>query len=82
MLPLLFKIGPIPIHTYGLMIAIGFFVALSAIRRFSKQNGLDPEKMADFAFWILLSGFLGARILFIMTRWQDFAADPLAIFRI
>ncbi|MBU6374724.1 MAG: prolipoprotein diacylglyceryl transferase [Bdellovibrionales bacterium] len=82
MFPLLFQIGPFPVHTYGLMIAIGFFVSVSMIRRLSQQSGLDPQKMADFAFWFLLVGFIGARSLFVITRWSDFAADPLAIFKI
>ena len=82
MLPLLFKIGPFPVHTYGLLIAIGFLVAVSTIRRLSSRNGLDPNQMADFAFWLMVVGFLGARVLFVVTRWQDYAADPLAILRV
>lgn len=82
MLPLLFKLGPISIHTYGLMIAVGFFLAVGTIRKLAPRSGLDPDKSADFAFWLLLVGFLGARGLFVLTRWTDFAADPLAILRV
>jgi phosphatidylglycerol:prolipoprotein diacylglycerol transferase len=82
MYPLLLKIGPISIHTYGLMIAFGFFAAIATIRRLSPRAGLNPDQMADFAFWFLVVGFLGARALFVITRWQDFAGDPLAIFKI
>jgi phosphatidylglycerol:prolipoprotein diacylglycerol transferase len=82
MFPLLLKIGPVPIHTYGLMIALGFFAAVATIRKLSPRAGLNPDQMADFAFWFLVVGFLGARALFIFTRWQDFAGDPLAILKI
>ena len=30
--PILFHLGPLPIHTYGFMIAVGFLVAVSVIR--------------------------------------------------
>jgi phosphatidylglycerol:prolipoprotein diacylglycerol transferase len=80
--PLLLKFAPVSIHTYGLMIAVGFFAALTAVRRLSSRIGLDPERMADFVFWFMVVGLLGARTLYVMTRWEDFSVDPLAIFRI
>ncbi len=80
--PLLLKIGPIPIHTYGFLIATGFLIALSVIKRLSIRTKLDVEKVLDLTFWSLLVGFLGARILYVITRWNSFANDPLDIFRI
>ncbi len=36
--PLLLKIGPIPIHTYGFLIAIGFIVAMYVVRRLTAAS--------------------------------------------
>lgn len=80
--PLLLKIGPLTIHTYGFMIALGFFAALATVRKLAPRSGLDPDQAADTAFWLLVVGFLGARVLFVITRIEDFASDPLAIFKI
>ena len=80
--PLLLKIGPIPIHSYGFLIAIGFLIALYTVKQLAIRNKMDPEKMLDLAFWSLLVGFLGARILFIITRFSDFVADPISIFEV
>jgi phosphatidylglycerol---prolipoprotein diacylglyceryl transferase len=80
--PLLFKLGPIPIHTYGFLIAMGFLVALVVIRSLAIRSRLDVEKTLDLTFWSLLVGFLGARVLFILTRLSFFAADPGAAFRV
>ena len=82
MYPILINIGPIPIHTYGFMIAIGFLVALSVIKRLAIRSELDSEKILDLAFWGLLIGFLGARILFIITRFSFFMEDPLSMFKV
>jgi phosphatidylglycerol:prolipoprotein diacylglycerol transferase len=70
--PLLFNIGSLPIHTYGFLIAVGFLCAVLVIRKLCMMSGLDVEKTLDFTFWLLLVGFLGARILFIITKWDTF----------
>lgn len=80
--PLLIKLGPIPIHTYGLMIAIGFLVAVYVIRRLATAAKLDVERVMDLTFWLLLVGFGGARLLFVLTRFEYFMADPLSIFKV
>ena len=80
--PLLLKIGPIPIHTYGFMIAIGFICAMSLVKRLAARAGLDPERMMDLSFWCLVMGFAGCRVLFIITQLPQFLADPLAVFRV
>lgn len=80
--PLLVKIGPVPIHTYGFLIAIGFLVAVSVIRRLTVSSKLNVEKVLDLVFWSLLVGFVGARLLFVITRFSYFMTDPLAVFRV
>jgi phosphatidylglycerol:prolipoprotein diacylglycerol transferase len=80
--PLLFMIGSIPVHTYGFLIALGFLTAVFVIRSLSIRSKLDAEKILDLTFWMLLIGFLGARILYIITRFDYFMADPGAILRV
>ena len=82
MYPLVVKLGPLPVHTYGFMIALGFFAALATVKKLAAMNRLNPERMADFAFWFLLVGFVGARALFVITRFSEFMADPIAVFKI
>lgn len=82
MYPVLINLGPIPIHTYGFMIAIGFLVCLSVAKRLAIRSKLDPDKILDLCFWSLLVGFIGARSLFIITRFQDYVQNPLSIFKI
>lgn len=80
--PVLFSLGPITIHTYGFFVAIGFLVAVSIIQRLSRTVKLDQQKMVDLAFWSLLVGFLGARLLFVWTRRDYFANNPADIFKV
>lgn len=80
--PILFSIGPITIHTYGFLIALGFIAAMTVIRRFSVKSGLNSEQTLDLTFWSLLIGFIGARLLFVLTQPRLFENDLLGIFRI
>lgn len=80
--PLLIQLGPIPIHTYGFLIAVGFILAIATIRKLATLSKLDVERTIDLAFWVLLVGFIGSRILFVITQWQNFRHDLLGIFRV
>ena len=84
--PLLFEIHLgsilIPLHTYGLMIAIGFLLGIATVRRLSVKNGMDADQNADLAFWLLFYGFIGSRILFILTRLSYFIENPLEMFKV
>lgn len=80
--PILFKIGSWPIHSYGALIAAGFIAASVVFRKLSERSKLNVDQVMDLVFWSFLIGFLGARTLYVITRWEDFASDPASIFRI
>lgn len=80
--PLLVKLGPIPIHTYGFLIAIGFLVAVYVIKKLAARSRLSVDSVLDLVFWSFLIGFVGARLLFIITRWETYQSDLLGIFRV
>ena len=74
MLPELFRVPGLglPVHTYGVLIVIGFLSALFVGARQARRYGKYEEDFLDFAFWALLGGVLGARILFILVEWEDY----------
>jgi len=80
--PILFKIGSIPIYTYGLMIALGFMFAIEVVKRLAVRDKLSPDLVVDLSFWCLVTGLIGARLLFVITRLDYFLSDPVAIFKI
>lgn len=80
--PLLINLGPIPIHTYGFMIAIGFLVTINVVKRLSLRAGLNVERMMDLCFWSMLVGFVGARLLFVLTRLSYFMNYPFDILKV
>jgi phosphatidylglycerol:prolipoprotein diacylglycerol transferase len=79
-----FKIGdfPLAIHTYGFFIAIGFIVGLWLATREAKKLGIDPKLISDLTFWILIWGLIGSRIVYIITTWDEYMADPSLFIKI
>src|SRR5215467_2033521 len=76
MLPELFKIPflNIPLHTYGLLLAIGFIVALWFTARTAERDGLPRNKIYDLGLYILASALIGAKVLMIFTEPEDFGS--------
>ncbi|MBI5481651.1 MAG: prolipoprotein diacylglyceryl transferase [Deltaproteobacteria bacterium] len=55
------------LHTYGVLIAVGFLLAVVMTTRQARREGTDPDRLLDLGFWLLVGGFVGARLLFILT---------------
>ena len=70
---------PRSLHTYGLLIASGFLLAMMLAKRQAGREGEDPERLVDLAFYLLVAGLIGARIVFILTKFEDYVHSPLEI---
>ena len=76
--------GPLPIHTYGLMLAIAFLTAIHVAGREADRSGqMTKAQLNDFAFWVLVSSIVGAKGLFVIVNWSGpngYGAHPERIF--
>ncbi len=73
-------IGPIPIRLYGLMIGLGFILAILLAARQAKKEGINPDRIMDLGVYLLLSAIVGSRLLFVLTNLRDFAQKPFDAF--
>jgi prolipoprotein diacylglyceryl transferase len=76
------QLGPLDVRMYGLLIAIGAFIALQLMVKRYERFGGDPEIAEKAALLALLFGFLGARIGYVIPRYDRFLDDPLSILAI
>ncbi|MFC1716421.1 prolipoprotein diacylglyceryl transferase [Candidatus Poribacteria bacterium] len=71
MLPVILRIGPLSIYSYGLMMALGFLVAGFFLKRELKRAGL-PVDMGDLiVIAAVLGGVIGAKLYSIMESLND-----------
>jgi phosphatidylglycerol:prolipoprotein diacylglycerol transferase len=82
MFPVLIRIGPITIHTYGFLIATAFLLGLWLALRQAAREGLSKEKVTDIGFYALFAGIIGSRIFFIATEWEHFSSHPADMLKI
>lgn len=71
-------LGPVTVHGYGLMIAVGVVTALLVGDFRAKKRGLNGDLIYGLTLTTVVLGFLSARILYIITEWQDFVKDPMS----
>lgn len=81
-IPISFFGRNLAVHAYGFFIAVGFVTGVWLSMREARKVGEDPEKVLDAAFWLLVAGLLGSRVIFIFVNWDDYARDPLAMLRV
>lgn len=80
MLPKLFDIGPIPIHTYGLLLATALLVAITVTARLAERDGIPSKTVWDLGFVVILSSIIGAKLLLVLTSLDYYAGDPSRLF--
>ncbi|HAG69062.1 MAG TPA: prolipoprotein diacylglyceryl transferase [Lachnospiraceae bacterium] len=76
----LFTIGGFTIHGYGLMIGIGFMIAvLYGGYRCEHGLKLSSDHYSSLAIYTLIFGWLGGKIMFIIVEFKSFLASPLSV---
>lgn len=73
------EIGPLTVHFYGIMIAIGVIVAVLVAKRRYERFGGDGELLERVAIWTVIIGFLGARAGYVITHTGDFLDRPWGV---
>lgn len=78
MYPELFSVGPFNLHTFGLMMALGFILCWTLLTYMCRRSGLDQNRFSNLLTLMMLTGVAGARIADVIERWSvDFAGKPL-----
>jgi phosphatidylglycerol:prolipoprotein diacylglycerol transferase len=83
--PVLFSIGSVEIRYYGLIMALGVFFGILIVRDLARRKklGIDEDTLLEGLFYMVLSGFIGARIDHILLHDTMFyLANPLEIFAV
>lgn len=75
--PILFKIGPVTVYSYGVMIALSVIICAWLLSLDAKVYKIPSETIYDLMFWTVAWGILAARIFYIALMWEYFRQNPL-----
>ena len=76
MLPELFKIGSFPVHSWGLLLMLGFLLATWRAAKNAGRYNIAPETVWDIALFGLLGGIIGARLAYVGLNMPYFSKHP------
>ncbi len=80
--PVCFTIGSRPVYWYGVMMALGFLMAVAHWRWLGRRTGTDTAFTSDLLVWLMIGGIVGARIAYVLANLKYFRAVPAEIVRV
>ena len=80
--PVLFKIGNIEIMWYSVLLLIAVIVGISLLLHEGKKHSYPKDFLFNLCFWTIIFGFIGARAYYVLFNLEQYASDPISIFKI
>ena len=71
-----------PIYFYGVLIGLGFLLAILFCARRAKRFGLKEDDIYDVAIWLIPCSILGARLYYVFFRLDYYLQHPEELFAI
>lgn len=80
---IMLQIGPLSLRWYGLFMSLSILIALLLSFHIGKKYlNIKKELIFDLAFWLILTGLLGARIYDVLLQLPYYLKHPLQIIEI
>lgn len=77
--PRVLEIGPLTIHYYGIIIALGLVLAVIYGLRRKETFGLTEDNIIDGALMIVPFAILCARAYYCVFAWDEFKDNPISV---
>jgi phosphatidylglycerol---prolipoprotein diacylglyceryl transferase len=80
MYPKILDVGPLTIHTYGLLLALAFIAGIWLASRNAAKSGLNPDSIWNLGLIIIFSALVGAKLLLFISDSSYYMENPREIF--
>ena len=78
MQPIAFKLGPLTVHWYGALAALGFYLGIWTAARRAPKGGIPSDTIWAMGTWLVAGALIGARFWYVISYWkEEFANRPL-----
>lgn len=77
MIPTIIQLGPIPVNSFGLMVALAIIAGSARLQQSFVHSGINPKLADSFAFSAGIVGLIGARIWYIIEDYSVLKDDLL-----
>ncbi|HAL15496.1 MAG TPA: prolipoprotein diacylglyceryl transferase [Anaerolineaceae bacterium] len=76
-MPSSFKIGPLTIQLYGILIMLGALAAAWLSTKEAKRRGIKSDVVWDMFPWLIIGGIIGARLWHVLTPSASLVAQGI-----
>lgn len=80
MLPKVLDLGPITIHTYGLLLAIAFIAGIWIASRNARKAGINPDSIWNLGLIVIFSALVGSKLLLLFSDYRYYSQNIREIF--
>jgi phosphatidylglycerol---prolipoprotein diacylglyceryl transferase len=80
MYPKILDLGPLTIHTYGLLLAAAFIAGIWVTSRNAKQAGISPDLIWNMGLVVIFSALVGSKILLLISDFEYYSQNIREIF--
>lgn len=77
MYPILFNLGGMSVHSYGVLAVAAMFAAGFVVQRLSRRHGIEPETALELTAAAVVGGLAGARLYWLLEHWSEVPGDLL-----
>jgi phosphatidylglycerol:prolipoprotein diacylglycerol transferase len=81
-IPTAFHIGPLELHTYGLGLAIAFYIAWRYLVARTRARGYPTDWLVELGIWTVVAALVGARLMHVLTNLSTYSHQPLQVFAV
>lgn len=65
------------IRGWGFCLLLAMFSSVGLVYLRCRQIGFDFDQVLSLVFWMIICGILGARLFYIIQKWDEFAANDI-----
>lgn len=80
--PTAFHLGPLELHTYGLGLAIAFYIAWRYLVARASSRGYPTDWLVSLGIWVVVSALVGARLFHVLTHLATYSGQPLQVIEV
>ena len=80
--PVAFSIGDFSVYWYGIIIGIGFILALYFALKNLKNFGIKSDDFIDCVITGFIFGIIGARLYYVIFKWDYYSQNLNELFAI
>lgn len=66
--PVIFRLGPLSVHWYGLMYVVAILIGLRVMQDYTTRKGIDQDMVYRILWWCIAAGLIGGRLYFVIQQ--------------